>query len=54
MILLAHFNHCVGQEYRPWDLFIGILRISNLTSSCVTGLKKNDASGDVDLKRKLR
>ena len=40
MILHEHLSSCVGQEYKPLDLFFGRDNISCLTSSGVMGLKK--------------
>ena len=42
---------CAEQEYRPDDLLFGMDKISSFTSCGVTGLKKNEVSGDLELQR---
>ena len=44
----------VGQEYRPWDLPLGIREISSFTSSGMTKSKTNEVRGVLDTFKKSR
>ena len=49
MVLLAHFNILVGQEYRLWVLLFGIYNTSIFDSSALTNVERKELSGDLDL-----
>ena len=49
-----YFNNWVGHEYKPWDLLIGMRKISNSTSAGVTRLEANEESGELDLFKKKK
>ena len=48
---LEHLRSWVGQEYKPCDLLFGIDKIWNWISDGVTGLKKNESSGELEFLR---
>ena len=45
IILDGHLSRNVGQEYKPWDLWLGIREISSVTSVGVTKLKAKELIG---------
>ena len=47
IILAAYFNRFVGDEYRPYDLLLGMESICDITSSGVTGWNRKDEDGDL-------
>ena len=49
-----YFNSWVWHEYKPWDLLIGMRKMSNSTSAGVTRLKANKESGELDLFKKSK
>ena len=51
MTSLECLGSWVGQEYKPCDLLFGINKIWILTLDGVTGLKKNESSGELDFLR---
>ena len=51
MTSLEYLRSWVGQEYKPCDLLFGIDKIWNWISDGVTGLKKNESSGELDFLR---
>ena len=51
MTSLKYLRSWVGQEYKPCDLQFGIDKIWNWISDGVTGLKKNESSGELDFLR---
>ena len=51
MTSLEYLRSWVGQEYKPCDLLFGINKIWNWISDGVTGLKKNESSGELEFVR---